>query len=86
VPILNQPGDPARGGRIDRAFEGVSEFSDDTTAESLIQALREAAKEAAPHLRPPPGQETELFDVTRIQIEVGNPNVKVLRVEITPSG
>jgi flavin-binding protein dodecin len=85
VPILNEPGDPARGRLLDRTFEGVSAFSEASSAESLHEAILEAAKTAAPHLRPPDGKETELFEVSRIQIEVGNPNVKIYRVEITPS-
>lgn len=80
---LNQPGQPSRGDVI-RAFEGVSEFRDESDAASLHEAIQQAAEQAARALKP--GAPTEVFEVSRIQIEVGNPNVKVYRVELTARG
>lgn len=83
--IFNQHGQPSRGAPI-RAYEGVSEYRDQSDAASLHEAIQRAAEEAARELRPPPDKETEVFEVSRIQVEVGNPNVKVYRVVLTPAG
>jgi hypothetical protein len=81
-PILNQESEPPRRGEI-RAFEGVSAFRDTSDAESLHEAIQEAAKAAVEGLSIAPG-ETRIFELTRIQVEVGgNPNVKVYRVEVS---
>jgi hypothetical protein len=72
--VTIEPG--PRGGEI-RAFEGVSEYNDESSAASLHQAIQNAAKEAADK------GATGDYEVTRIQIVVGNPNVKVYRAEIT---
>lgn len=80
MPFLNQPDQPAQGGKIQR-FEGVSEYRDESGAESLHEAIQQAAHAAAEAFRLSP-ENTRIFEVTRIQVEVGNPNVKVYRVEI----
>ena len=73
------PRGASRGGAIE-AFEGVSEFRDENDAQSLHDAIQEAARAAAQKLQP---GETADFDISRLQIVVGNPNVKAYRVEIT---
>jgi hypothetical protein len=72
------------GGRLD-CFEGVSRYNDRSSAASFHAAVQQAAEHAARHLRLPKGKTVD-FEVTRIQIVVGNPNVKSYRVEITPTG
>lgn len=85
MPILNQPDEPPRKGQIP-AFEGVSQYRDTSNAESLHEAIQQAAEAAVEGLRMTPG-DTRVFEVSRIQLEVGgNPNVKVYRVEVTPTG
>jgi hypothetical protein len=80
--MLNQEGEPARKGEI-RAFEGVSEFRHTSNAESLHEAIQQAAEAAVEGLSIAP-EETRVFEVTRIQVEVGgNPNVKIYRVEMS---
>jgi hypothetical protein len=67
-------------------FEGVSTFRDTSDAESLHEAIQQAAMAAVDELEIQPGEVRD-FEIARIQIRVGgNPNVKVYRVEITPSG
>lgn len=68
------------------AFEGVSEYRDTSDAESLHEAIQQAAMAAVTEFEMQPGEVRD-FEIARIQIRVGgNPNVKVYRVEITPSG
>lgn len=71
-------GEPAR------AFEGFSTYSDDSTAESFHEAVKAAAKTAADAA--PNGSDPEWFEVTRVRILVGNPNVKVYGATITATG
>lgn len=67
-------------------FEGVSEYRDTSDAESLHEAIQEAAMAAVKELEMRPGDIMD-FEVSRIQVRVGgNPNVKAYRIEITPSG
>jgi hypothetical protein len=83
--MLNQEGEPPRRGGV-RAFEGVSEFRHTSNAESLHEAIQQAAEAAVEGLGIAPG-ESRVFEVTRIQVEVGgNPNVKVYRVEMSDRG
>jgi hypothetical protein len=85
VPMLNQEGDPPRRGEV-RAFEGVSEFRHTSNAESLHEAIQQAAEAAVEGLGIAPG-DSRVFEVTRIQVEVGgNPNVKIYRVEMSDRG
>jgi flavin-binding protein dodecin len=85
VPMLNQEGEPPRKGEV-RAFEGVSEFRHTSNAESLHEAIQQAAEAAVEGLSIAPG-DTRVFEVTRIQVEVGgNPNVKIYRVEMSDRG
>jgi hypothetical protein len=71
-----------RGERI-RAFRGFSEYNEESTAQSLHQAIQEAAREAARVL----GEEGEalpqLFDLSQVQVLVGNPNVKFYAATLT---
>lgn len=71
-------GEPAR------AFEGFSTFNDDSTAESFHEAVKAAAKAAANAATE--GADPEWFEVTRVRILVGNPNVKVYGATITATG
>jgi hypothetical protein len=85
MPMLNQEGEPPRRGEV-RAFEGVSEFRHTSNAESLHEAIQQAAEAAVEGLSIAPG-DTRVFELTRIQVEVGgNPNVKVYRVEMSETG
>jgi hypothetical protein len=85
MPMLNQEGEPPRRGEV-RAFEGVSEFRHTSNAESLHEAIQQAAEAAVEGLRIAPG-DTRVFELTRVQVEVGgNPNVKVYRVEMSETG
>lgn len=71
-----------RGDQV-RAFEGVSEYSDDSSAESFHQAIQQAAKEAARVLADEGEELPQVFEVSRLQVVVGNPNVKLYRAVIT---
>jgi len=77
-----------------RSFEGFSEFSDNTdetafhramkkaalaAAEAAIAAANEGVSEGDERRIPDP----EWFEVTRVRILVGNPNIKVCGVTIT---
>lgn len=85
MPILNDEDGPARKGPVP-AFEGVSRFRDTSDAESLHEAIQQAAEAAVEGLGIAPG-DTRVFELTRIQVEVGgNPNVKVYRVEMSEGG
>jgi hypothetical protein len=72
-----------RGGTA-RAYEGFSEYNEDSTAESFHAAVRAAAKAAADDSSF--GPDPEWFEVTRVRILVGNPNVKLYAATITASG
>jgi hypothetical protein len=80
--MLNQEGEPPRRGEV-RTFEGISEFRHTSNAESLHEAVQQAAEAAVEGLSIAPG-DSRVFEVTRIQVEVGgNPNVKIYRVEMS---
>ena len=80
IPHADVPG----GGHRD-CYEGFSKYNNRSTAASLHQAIQQAARAAARHRSLRRGQTLD-FEVTRIQIVVGNPNVKVYKVEITETG
>jgi hypothetical protein len=75
-----QPG--PRGERI-RAFEGFSTPNDESTAESLHEAIQEAAREAARVLADEGEALPQVFELSRIRVVVGNPNVKWYSATIT---
>ena len=80
-----QLGAPRQGEPITR-FQGVSEFRDTSDADSLHEAIQEAAQAAVRHHNLGPDQFKD-FEVSRIQIRVsGNPNVKVYTVELSDAG
>jgi hypothetical protein len=74
-----------------RSFEGFSEFSDDTDETAFHRAMKKAAKAAAEAAREEAteaaGVDTtpapEWYEVARVRVLVGNPNIKVLGVTIT---
>lgn|SRR5262245_25393078 len=70
------------------SYEGFSAYNDNSTAVSFINAVKAAAKEAAKDKNndgvSDDGVELPAwFEVTRIRVLVGNPNVKVLGATIT---
>lgn len=67
-----------------RAFEGFSEFTEESTAETFHRAVLAAAKAAAAAAGP--GADPEWYEVTRVRVLVGNPNVKVYGATITATG
>jgi flavin-binding protein dodecin len=73
-----------RGNRI-RAFEGASEYRDESSADSLHEAIQHAAREAARTLADEGEELPQAFEVSRIQVLVGNPNVKAYSVILTPT-
>jgi hypothetical protein len=75
-----QPG--PRGEQI-RAFEGFSTGSDESTAQSLHEAIQEAAREAARVLADEGEELPQVFELSRIRVAVGNPNVKWYSATIT---
>jgi flavin-binding protein dodecin len=81
--VAIEPG--PRGDQV-RAFEGVSEYNDESSADSLHQAIQQAAKEAARTLAEEGEELPQVFEVSRLQIIVGNPNVKLYRAVITQAG
>ena len=84
-PGLREPGEPRIGNPI-KCYEGVSEFRDTSTAESLHEAIQAAAEAAVADKELGPGDMVDL-EIHRIQIRVsGNPNVKVYRVELSDAG
>jgi hypothetical protein len=77
-----------------RTFEGFSEFSDDTDETAFHRAMKKAAKAAADAAIAAANEgvgeedqrtipDPEWFEVARVRILVGNPNIKVLGVTIT---
>jgi flavin-binding protein dodecin len=83
---MNEEKHPPSSGKQVRAFVGISEYRDVSTAESLHEAIQAAAQAAARQLELEADEKTELFEVSRIQVQVGNPNVKAYRVVLTPAG
>jgi flavin-binding protein dodecin len=81
---LNEEGNEAGGRKLASRFEGVSAFNDTSSATDLHEAIQQAAKAAATELGLTP-EDTRVFEITKIQVEVGNPNVKVYRVEMKES-
>jgi flavin-binding protein dodecin len=76
-----------RGGRTP-AFEGFSKYRDQSDAESFHEAVQQAAHAAAIALkRAHKGAafDPAWFEVSEVRVLVGNPNVKVYGVVITPS-
>jgi hypothetical protein len=64
----------------------VSEYNDDSSAASLHQAIQQAAKEAARALTEEGQPLPQVFELSRIQVVVGNPNVKIFVATITQGG
>jgi hypothetical protein len=58
----------------DRSYEGRSDRKDLSDWRDLHLAVQRAAKAAAADL--PPGEE-RWFEITRLRVLVGNPNVKI---------
>ena len=75
--------EPGPRGKQVRSFVGASEFNDESTAESFHDAVKDAAKEAARVLEEEGEPLPQSFEVSRVRILVGNPNVKVYEVTIT---
>lgn len=68
------------------AYKGFSKFNENSTAASFHEAVKQAAEAAA---RAAGKENVDLpawFEVTRVQVLVGNPNVKVYGVEGTWTG
>jgi hypothetical protein len=78
--------EPGPRGREVRSFVGASEFNDESTAESFHDAVKDAAREAARVLQEEGAELPQAFEVSRVRILVGNPNVKVYEVTITHGG
>jgi hypothetical protein len=74
---------PGPRGDSVRAFVGVSEYSDLSSAESFHEAIQQAAKEAARVLAEAGEELPQVFEVSRLQVVVGNPNVKIYSAVIT---
>jgi hypothetical protein len=75
--------EPGPRGAPIRAFVGVSEFNDESSAANLHQAIQQAAEQAARVLAEEGEQLPQEFEVSRIQVVVGNPNVKMYTAVIT---
>jgi hypothetical protein len=75
--------EPGPRGAPIRAFVGISEYNDESSAANLHQAIQQAADQAARVLKDEGEQLPQLFEVSRIQIVVGNPNVKMYAAVIT---
>jgi hypothetical protein len=67
------------------SYEGFSSYNDDSTVESFQDALKAAAKAAVRRARADGVELPAWYEVTRVRILVGNPNVKVLGATITKS-
>ena len=65
------------------SYEGFSAYSDESTAASFIIALKAAAKDAEKQASADKVDLPAWYEVTRIRVLVGNPNVKVLGATIT---
>lgn len=68
------------------AFEGFSEYNERSTATSFHKAVQQAARAAAKEAKKKGKKDPEWFEVSRVRVLVGNPNVKVYGITITPSG
>jgi hypothetical protein len=66
------------------SYEGFSTYDDHNTAASLHEAVQAAAKKAAREARRDGVALPEWYEVTRVRILVGNPNVKVYGATIAP--
>lgn len=69
-----------------RSFEGFSEYNEESTAESFHRAVQQAARAAADAAAREGRTDPEWFEVTRVRILVGNPNVKIYSAVITGTG
>jgi hypothetical protein len=69
-----------------RSFEGFSEYNEESSAQSFHTAVQQAAFAAANAARAEGRADPEWYEVTRVRILVGNPNVKVYGVTITSTG
>jgi hypothetical protein len=65
------------------SYEGFSAYNDESTAVSFINAVKAAAKAAANQASKDNVELPAWYEVTRIRVLVGNPNVKVLGATIT---
>jgi hypothetical protein len=65
------------------SYEGFSSYNDNSTAASFQNALKEAAREAVKKAGADSVDLPAWYEVTRVRILVGNPNVKVLGATIT---
>jgi hypothetical protein len=73
-------------GNAIKCYEGVSKFRDTSDANSLHEAIQQAAEAAVADKELGPGDFVD-FEIQRIQVRVsGNPNVKVYRVEMSDAG
>ncbi len=73
-------------GNTIKCYEGVSKFRDTSDANSLHEAIQQAAEAAVADKDLQPGDFVD-FEIQRIQVRVsGNPNVKVYRVEMSDAG
>jgi hypothetical protein len=75
--------EPGPRGAPIRAFVGVSEHNDESSAANLHQAIQQAAAQAARVLTDEGEPLPQVFEVSRIQVVVGNPNVKMYAAVIT---
>jgi hypothetical protein len=67
------------------SYEGFSRYNDNSTGVSFFNALKAAAREAADRAKVDEVELPAWYEVTRVRILVGNPNVKVLGTTITKS-
>jgi hypothetical protein len=74
---------PGPRGDSVRAFVGVSKYNDESSAASLHEAIQQAAQEAARVLADAGEELPQVFEVSRLQVVVGNPNVKIYSAVIT---
>jgi hypothetical protein len=67
------------------SYEGFSPYTDESGPEAFILALRAASKAAVRRARTDGVELPGWYEITRVRILVGNPNVKVLGTTITKS-
>jgi hypothetical protein len=67
------------------SYEGFAKFNERSTAESFHAAVQAAAKKAATEAGNDGVELPAWYEVTRVRILVGNPNVKVYGATITKS-
>lgn len=77
---------PEPRGEPARAFHGFSEYNEQSTSESFHKAVQQAAFAAAAAAREEGRTEPEWFEVSRVRILVGNPNVKLYAATIVSTG